>query len=111
MVVFLSRGRGVGLGLIGAAAVWSARAFGAAQRSDGERAQGRDRRGRPPAAAARRDARAPVFGTVDIEAVFKGYDKVKAQQEEFKRRRMAKQQRADEVPGRGRSRRRRCSPS
>ena len=32
----------------------------------------------------------PVIGTVDIEAVFKGYDKVKAQQEEFKAAAMAK---------------------
>ena len=32
----------------------------------------------------------PVFGTVDIEAVFKGYDKVKAQQEEFKAAAMGK---------------------
>lgn len=31
-----------------------------------------------------------VFGTVDIEAVFKGYDKVKAQQEEFKAAAMSK---------------------
>lgn len=33
----------------------------------------------------------PVFGTVDIETVFKGYDKVKTQQEEFKAAAMAKQ--------------------
>jgi outer membrane protein len=32
----------------------------------------------------------PVFGTVDIEAVFKGYDKVKAQQDEFKAAALAK---------------------
>jgi outer membrane protein len=32
----------------------------------------------------------PVLGTVDIEAVFKGYDKVKAQQEEFKAAAMGK---------------------
>ncbi|MFO0907912.1 MAG: OmpH family outer membrane protein [Isosphaeraceae bacterium] len=32
----------------------------------------------------------PVFGTVDIETVFKNYDKVKVQQEEFKARAEAK---------------------
>jgi outer membrane protein len=40
-----------------------------------------------PAAAAPVPA---VFGTVDIEAVFKNYDKVKAQQEEFKAAALAK---------------------
>jgi outer membrane protein len=33
---------------------------------------------------------APVFGTVDIESIFKNYDKVKTQQEEFKAAAMAK---------------------
>ncbi|GAC1468854.1 MAG: hypothetical protein NVSMB9_11960 [Isosphaeraceae bacterium] len=32
----------------------------------------------------------PVFGTVDIEVIFKSYDKVKAQQEEFKAAALAK---------------------
>ncbi len=34
---------------------------------------------------------AAVFGTVDVEAVFKNYDKVKTQQEEFKAAALAKQ--------------------
>lgn len=43
------------------------------------------------APAAKSAAPAPaIFGTVDIEAVFKSYDKVKAQQEEFKAAAMAK---------------------
>src|SRR5262249_26438152 len=48
------------------------------------------------AAAARTPNQAPpavvpaVFGTVDVEAVFKSYDKVKFQQEEFKAAAMAK---------------------
>lgn len=43
------------------------------------------------AAAAKPSAPVPAtFGTVDIEAVFKGYDKVKTQQEEFKAAALAK---------------------
>ncbi len=64
---------------------------------------------RPPAAGqARRPA---VIGTVDIEAVFKGYDKVKTQQEEFKAAAHGQAQRADEVPDRGPGRSARSSRS
>ena len=39
---------------------------------------------RPPSAAAPKAAVPAVIGTVDLDAVFKGYDKVKADSEEFK---------------------------
>ncbi|MFO0954291.1 MAG: OmpH family outer membrane protein [Isosphaeraceae bacterium] len=44
----------------------------------------------PAAAPAMSKPVAAVFGTVDIETVFKSYDKVKVQQEEFKSAAMAK---------------------
>ena len=88
-------------------AAWSARAARAAA---GRRASARPRTQAAPRPPPPRRPRA-VFGTVDIEAVLKDYDKVKAQQEEFKAARDGQAQRADEVPDRGAGRRPRGSRS
>jgi len=79
----------VGLGLVGVVCLVGP-SFG--QQQDGAVRKTNAQTAAPAAARTKPQPPAPaIIGTVDIEAVFKNYDKVKAQQEEFKAAAMEKQ--------------------
>jgi Skp family chaperone for outer membrane proteins len=67
-----------------------ARPASAQQAQDGAVRKAASQGASPAAAPASSTPVPPVIGTVDVEAVFKGYDKVKTQQEEFKAAAMGK---------------------
>ena len=109
MVVSSRAVAAMGLGLVG---------LGLPGRPVARPAAGTDAGVRKAAAAASsrsgpgaRRAVPPVIGTVDIDAVFKGYDKVKAQQRGVQGRRDGQAERADEAPDRGPGGGARCSRS
>jgi Skp family chaperone for outer membrane proteins len=82
----------LGLGWLGVAALTTS-SFGQGAGQDGAvRKTGTQAQAAAPAAApAIPKPVAAVFGTVDVEVVFKNYNKVKTQQEEFKAAAMTKQ--------------------
>jgi outer membrane protein len=90
MVVSSRKILSLGLALLGTAAL-AGTAFGQGQDGAVRKANSSGTTAGASAAAKPATPVPPVFGTVDIEDVFKKYDKVKAQQEEFKAAAMAKQ--------------------
>jgi outer membrane protein len=89
MVVSSRAVAALGLSLLGVG--FLAGPASAQQQQDGTVRKAANAQAAPPSATA--NSQAPVnavIGTVDIEAVFKSYDKVKTQQEEFKAAAMAK---------------------
>jgi Skp family chaperone for outer membrane proteins len=83
----------LGVGLL-AAITLAGPAFGQAPAQDGGLRKTASQTQAAPAAAADPAVPKPVtavFGTVDVEKVFKDYDKVKTQQEEFKAAALARQ--------------------
>lgn len=95
MVVSSRKIMALGLGLLGGVALLAVPSHAQAPAQDGAlHKTASQTQASPGAAATAPTVPTPVtavFGTVDVESVFKNYDKVKAQQEEFKAAAMAKQ--------------------
>jgi len=95
MVVMSRKIVALGLGMLGAALLLAAPMYAQGPAQDGAlhktASQTQTSAGAAATAPSIPKPVAAVFGTVDVESVFKNYDKVKAQQEEFKAAAMAKQ--------------------